>query len=182
MRLETERLILRPWEDRDRAPLARILGDPDVRRFYPAPATPAEVEATIDSCIARTARDGFCFAAAELKADGKLVGFIGLGRLSETMRTVIASEVEIGWQTDKAYWGRGLAPEAARAWLGYAWDVLKLPEVVAFTFEGNRPSRRVMEKIGMAHDPAGDFLNPNLPEGHRLRPHVLYRITNPERS
>jgi RimJ/RimL family protein N-acetyltransferase len=57
--------------------------------------------------------------------------------------------------------------------------VLGLPEIVAFTFRGNIPSRRVMEKIGMARDPAADFEHPRLPPGHPLRPHVLYRIANP---
>jgi RimJ/RimL family protein N-acetyltransferase len=48
--------------------------------------------------------------------------------------------------------------------------------VVAFTVPANRRSRRVMEKLGMSHSPADDFQHPNLPEGHPLRPHVLYRV------
>jgi hypothetical protein len=48
-------------------------------------------------------------------------------------------------------------------------------EIVAFTVPTNRPSRRVMEKLGMTHDPANDFDDPDLPEGHPLRRHVLYR-------
>jgi len=181
MRLETARLVLRPWEDRDRAPLAAILGDPVVRRFYPAPATPMEVDAQIDNAIARTAENGFHFSAAEDKSSGALVGVIGLARISDRIRDAIPShpDVEIGWQFDKAFWGRGLAPEGARAWLDYAWNVLNLPEVVAFTAVPNLPSQRVMEKIGMVRDPADDFPHPNLPEGHPLQHHVVYRIGRP---
>ena len=51
-----------------------------------------------------------------------------------------------------------------------------LDALVAFTAEWNRPSRRVMEKIGMTYDPADDFIHPGLPVGHKLAPHVLYRM------
>jgi RimJ/RimL family protein N-acetyltransferase len=48
-------------------------------------------------------------------------------------------------------------------------------EVVSFTTVGNWRSRRVMEKLGITHDPRDDFDHPRLPEGHPLRRHVLYR-------
>jgi RimJ/RimL family protein N-acetyltransferase len=85
--------------------------------------------------------------------------------------------VEIGWQLDAALWGKGLAPEGAAACLEHAFDVLHLPEVVAFTYAGNAPSRRVMEKLGMSEQ--GSFEHPALLPGHRLRPHVLYRKVAP---
>jgi len=182
MRLETARLILRPWEDRDRSPLAAILGDPQVRRYYPGTATPEEVNAQIDNAIARTAEFGFHFGAVEHRADGKLIGLLGLGRLSDLMVETIPGHplVEIGWQLDKAYWGQGLAPEGARACLAYAWTELGLPEVIAYTAAINTPSQRVMEKIGMRRDPDDDFAHPKIAEGHPLRQHVVYRIRRPE--
>jgi len=45
---------------------------------------------------------------------------------------------------------------------------------------GNTPSRRVMEKLGMHRDPAEDFDHPSVPEGDRLRRHVLYRLSRDE--
>jgi len=54
-----------------------------------------------------------------------------------------------------------------------------LRQVVAFTAAGNHPSRRVMDRIGMVRDPAGDFDHPRVPYGHPLRRHVLYRISAP---
>jgi len=179
--LQTDRLILRPWQDRDRAPLAAILGDAHVRRFYPSPATPAEVNAQIDAAIERVGTHGFHFAAAELRETGELAGLIGLGVIPDYLRPTLAGQprVEIGWQFAERFWGRGLAPEGARAWLGYAWDTLNLPEVAAFTAAINLPSQRVMEKIGMRRDPAEDFEHPRLAPGHPLRRHVLYRIANP---
>ncbi|WEX11390.1 GNAT family N-acetyltransferase [Chelativorans sp. AA-79] len=180
MKIVTERLILRPWEDRDRAPMARIHGDPHVRRFYPRVLTPQEVNADIDLAIERARTNGFHFQAAELKEDGRLIGLIGTGFAPDVIRAAILSnpEVEIGWVIGKEFWGRGLAPEGARAWLDYAWSI-GLPEVVAFTARLNLPSQRVMQKIGMTYDPDDDYRHPRIPEGHPLRPHVVYRIRNP---
>ena len=84
--------------------------------------------------------------------------------------------VEIGWRLAAPYWGRGYATEGARAALAVGFETLGLGEIVSSTVPGNLRSRRVMEKIGMARDPADDFDHPALPEGHRLRRHVLYRI------
>jgi RimJ/RimL family protein N-acetyltransferase len=180
VRLETERLVLRPWEDRDRLPLARIMGDAHVRRFYPRVLTPEETEAELNHHLGRAAVNGFHFQAAEAKLDGALVGLLGLGVIPDATREAIPShpEVEIGWVFAERFWGQGLAPEGAAAWLQHAWS-LGLPEVVAFTAAINRPSQRVMQKIGMVRDPADDFSHPRIAEGHPLRPHVLYRIASP---
>lgn len=179
MRLETERLILRPWEERDRAPLTAVLCDPEVRRFYPSVLTPEQADAQLDFALDRQATAGFHFGAAELKSTGQFVGLLGLGYVPEETRAVLNGNpaVEIGWQFDRSVWGQGLAPEGASAWLDYAFTALNLPEVVAFTFRDNLPSQRVMAKIGMTRDPADDFEHPRLEPGHKLRPHVLYRIS-----
>lgn len=180
MRIETERLILRSWEDRDRAPLAAILADPEVRRFYPTTLTPEQTSAQIDFSIEKAAAVGFHFGAAELRSTGQFVGLIGLGYIPDETRAAIRGQpaVEIGWQFDKAFWGQGLAPEGARAWLAHGFETLGLPEIVAFTYEGNLPSQRVMLKIGMTRDLDSNFQHPKLAPGHPLRPHVVYRIAN----
>jgi RimJ/RimL family protein N-acetyltransferase len=179
--LETERLILRPWREGDLEPLARILGDAHVRRFYPSVATREQVAAQIDNAVAKTAANGFHFAAAELKATSTLIGLIGIGVIDDALRAAIPGEprVEIGWQLDKAVWGQGLAPEGARAWLAHGFGAQRLPEIVAFTATVNLPSQRVMQKIGMRRDPSGDFDHPRIPVGQPLRAHVLYRFANP---
>jgi ribosomal-protein-alanine N-acetyltransferase len=69
-----------------------------------------------------------------------------------------------------------LATEGARAAIRYGFENLKLDSVVSFTVPANLRSRRVMEKLGMTHDPRDDFDHPRLPAGHPLRRHVLYRI------
>ncbi|WP_163271686.1 GNAT family N-acetyltransferase [Chelativorans alearense] len=180
MELTTERLILRPWEDRDRAAMAAIHGDTHVRRFFPKVLTPEETNTDIDLAIERARVNGFHFQAAELKDSGEFIGLIGLGYVPDIIRAAIPSHprVEIGWVIGKAFWGRGLAPEGAQAWLNYAWSI-GLPEVVAFTARVNAPSQRVMQKIGMVYDPTDDYRHPRIAEGHPLRPHVVYRKRNP---
>lgn len=71
--------------------------------------------------------------------------------------------VEIGWRFLPEYWGTGYALEAARSVMGYAFKVLELPEVVAFTTETNLPSQGLMRRLGMLHNPAEDFDHPALP-------------------
>lgn len=181
MRLETHRLILRSFTEADAAPMADIDADPEVMRFYPSVRTRAETDAMIASIMATEAREGFSFMAADYRPTGEFVGLIGMSVIGEPLRSALNGRpgVEIGWRFSKCFWGTGLAPEGARVLLEHAWSVLGLEEVVAFTFEGNQPSRRVMEKLGMTRDPNDDFRHTNLPETHPISRHVLYRIKRP---
>lgn len=174
MRLETERLVLRQWEDRDRPAFAACVGDPEVMRFYPRARDRAETDLWIDRMISFYERDGFGFLAIERKSDGAFVGHTGITRIDFELPG--NPEVEIGWIVAKEYWGQGYAPEAARACLAFGFETLSLPEIVAFTYRGNLPSQRVMQKLGMVRDPARDFEHPRIPEGHALRSHVLYAM------
>jgi RimJ/RimL family protein N-acetyltransferase len=183
IRLETDNLVLRGWEDRDRAAMAAIQADPRVRRFFPRRLSWAETQADIDNSVARAAAEGFHTEAAELRQTGELVGLIGINHIPQVIRDAIPSRplIEIGWVLAPRFWGRGLATEGARAWLAHAWSI-RLDEVIATTSPLNLPSRRVMEKLGMRHDPADDYGRPTVPAGHPLRPHLVYRIANPARS
>lgn len=181
MRLETERLLLREWREADKPLYADILADPVARRFFPDLGGLPEATIAIDRQTERLAEHGFAFLAVERKADGAFMGMLGMAPLKDEIRTLLpgAPAVEIGWQLGRPFWGQGYAPEGARAMLAFAWRELALPEVVAITYTGNQPSRRVMEKLGMRHDAGADFPHPALPDGHKLKPHVLYRIANP---
>ena len=180
MRLETGRLIIREWEQRDYAPYADIVCDPEVRRYYLDTPDREGSDILVGKYIEYYLRDGFGFLAVERKSDGALIGDVGMIPVNMPVRG--NPPVEIGWLLGKQYWGQGYAPEAAQAWLDYAFGVLKLPEVVAWTAVLNLPSQRVMQKLGMTRDPQDDFLHPKVPDGHILQPHHLYRISNPTGS
>ena len=174
--IQTERLLLRPWREQDRASFATMNADANVRRFYPSLLSRAESDASIERYKEMYARDGFCFFAAELRETRAFIGCIGLQRMSFALPRVSQPAFEIGWRLIPEVWGHGMATEGASAVLRFAFFEKRLSEVVAITVPTNLPSRRVMEKLGMTHDPADDFDHPNIPHGHPLQRHVLYRI------
>jgi RimJ/RimL family protein N-acetyltransferase len=173
--LHTPRLLLRQWRAEDLSPLAQMSADPQVMRYFPACLTRAESAAIIRRCQAHFARHGFGLWALERKDTGAFIGFAGLGHIG--FEAHFTPAIEIGWRLGREHWGQGFASEAAREVLRYGFDQLGTHRIVAFTAEGNLPSRRVMQAIGMRHDPADDFEHPKLPAGHPLRHHVLYQIT-----
>ncbi len=130
-------------------------------------------------------RDGFGLWAVgrdtretrERRADADFIGFVGLSPV--TFEAPFAPAVEIGWRLASSTWNQGFATEAALAARDLAFGAFGLDELVSFTVPANRPSRRVMDKIGLQRDEGSDFDHPRLPPGHPLRPHVLYRLSAP---
>jgi RimJ/RimL family protein N-acetyltransferase len=166
-------LLLRRWRHEDDAPFAALNADPEVMRFFPAVKSRRESVAEARALDGRFAQDGF--GPWALEASGAFVGFVGCWRPLRPLPVAgDAGLVEIGWRLARGAWGRGLATRGARLALADAFGRCRLPEVVAYTAVLNTPSRRVMERLGMVQ--AGDFAHPALPEGHPLRPHVLYRL------
>jgi RimJ/RimL family protein N-acetyltransferase len=174
--LTTDRLLLRQWKDSDREPYAALNADPAVMEHFPNVMTRADSDTMVDRISAALDERGFGFWAVEVRQTGQFIGFTGLSvpSFEAPFKTPC---VEIGWRLAKDAWGNGYATEAARASLAYGFGPAGLDEVISFTATTNKPSQRVMERIGMTHDPADDFDHPRLPGGHPLQRHVLYRIT-----
>ena len=170
--LTTDRLILRRWRESDRNPFARMNADSRVMEFFAKRLSQKESDSLVDKIEAHFAQHGFGLCAAELRQDGTFIGFIGM--CFPDFKAPFG--VELGWRLDADYWGRGLATEGARAVADRAFETFGLDELVATTTLRNTRSRRVMEKLGMLHDPADDFDHPLLADGHPLRRHVLYRL------
>jgi RimJ/RimL family protein N-acetyltransferase len=176
--IETERLILRRWREADREPFRRINADPRVMEHMPGPLAPEQSDGLIDRIEQHFERHGFGLFAAQLsgvqpRGQDEAIGFIGLSVPAYDAPFMPA--VEIGWRLAFDAWGKGLATEGARAAVRFGFETIGLDEIVSFTVPANVRSRRVMEKLGMTHDPADDFDHPVLPVGHPLRRHVLYR-------
>ncbi len=175
--IETSRLRLRRWEARDHAPLHALCNDPRVMQFIGPAQSRAEVEAAIARQTALHDRLGYCFWALEPRAGGGLIGFCGLK--PGPTGTPIADEIEIGWRLDPGHWGQGLAAEAARASLDFAWRETAAAGVAAITVAANHRSRALMERLEMRRDPGGDFDHPGVPADSPLRAHITYRIDRP---
>lgn len=170
--LETNRVILRQWEERDRKEFARMNADPMVMEYFPSLWTVDESNAVFDKLHHQIFDRGWGLWALEEKASGKFMGFTGLNVPS--FEAPFMPAVEIGWRMLPEFWNRGLATEAAEKSLWYGFEVLKLEKIVSFTAVGNVRSQRVMEKIGMKRWETMDFLHPRVPDGSVLKPHVVY--------
>ena len=176
--IDTMRLRLRPWWDDDFAHMAEIHADPEMMELLGGPMDRAASDAWIARQIVHYGREGFCFWAVEACGGvAPLIGAVGLLRMQDGMP--MAGGIQVGWRIGRKFWGNGYATEAARAALADGFDQIGASEIVAFTVQHNQPSRAVMEKLGMRHDPADDFDHPRIAEGSPLRRHVLYRLTAP---
>ncbi|OJW10232.1 MAG: GNAT family N-acetyltransferase [Legionella sp. 39-23] len=153
--------------------------DSQVMEFIPNLWTMDMVTSFIERMNTQLAAENYTLWAVEEKNSQQFMGFIGLNR--PVWEAHFTPCVEIGWRLAFSFWGRGYATEGAQAVLNYAFDTLKLKEIVAFTVPDNLRSQRVMEKIGMIRDIQGDFLHPKIDPVNSLAKHYLFRINKQSR-
>lgn len=173
--LHTERLALRRWHDDDREPFAAMNADPEVMEHFTASLSREQSDAFLDRIEESFDRHGFGLWALEIRSSGELTGFTGLS--VPGFDAPFMPAVEIGWRLVRSAWGNGYATEAARAALELAFDQFGLTELVSFTTTRNLRSQRVMQRLGMSHDPADDFDHPSIASDSPLCRHVLYRLS-----
>jgi ribosomal-protein-alanine N-acetyltransferase len=144
--LTTRRLILRAFTTEDVDPLHRILGTTDILRYFPNPGAPSleKVEKLIFAQLRHWDEHGYGWWAVEPRSNKQLIGWSGLQFLPET------DEVEVGYLLDQAFWGNGLATEAAQACLQYGFENLDVDSIIAIVHPENVASQRVIEKLGMS--------------------------------
>jgi RimJ/RimL family protein N-acetyltransferase len=146
--------------------------DPRVMEHYPSVLTREQSDRFVrERVIPQFERDGYGPWAVEVPGVAPFAGYVGL--LEATFEASFTPCVEIGWRLAFRYWGHGYATEGAQAALTYGFDEAGLDEIFSFTAITNARSIAVMERLGMTR--VGEFDHPRLPEGHRLRRHVLYR-------
>ncbi len=142
MKYETERLILRQWQESDIAPFAEMNSDPEVMKYFPKILSFDETLEMYDRCKGN--KNGFGLYPAEEKISGKFIGFVGLN-----IPTHMPDSVEIGWRLRKEFWGKGYATEAAKKWLEIGFDEYDLKEIISFTAKQNQKSQKVIKRIGI---------------------------------
>lgn len=175
--LETERLVLRSWQDEDFDPFAELCADPEVMRYFPEPLSRDKVSRLIAMGEECYEAHGVFYAPIEVRATGEFIGFAGLDVHVDAGSLPCSPCVDIGWRLKRSAWGEGYASEAARAWLRFGFETKSFDEIVSFTPQLNRLSQRVMQRIGMVRDPVEDFLHPYFEPDHDLARHQLYRIS-----
>ncbi|MDQ6786978.1 MAG: GNAT family N-acetyltransferase [Acidobacteriota bacterium] len=151
--IETERLFLRTYRTQDLETVYLLCTDPDVTHFFSAEFS-VKREDVLASLPRRTERwrtQGFGQLGVFEKNTGKLIGYCGMQYLEDT------TDVEIYYGLFKEYWQRGLATEAAKAVLRFAFESLKLPQIVAVTHPKNLSSHKVLQKLGMSRGDDAEF-------------------------
>ncbi|HEY3365133.1 MAG TPA: GNAT family N-acetyltransferase [Symbiobacteriaceae bacterium] len=148
--LETERLILRPFEITDAGTVRQLAGDREVAATtvniphpYPEGAGEQFVAFTREA-----AAGGFGYTYAVVrKSDGILVGCIGLVGTNSVHR-----RAELNYWIGRPYWRQGYASEAARRMVQFGFERLDLNKISAAHFTRNPASGKVMQKAGMTYE------------------------------
>lgn len=169
--LETERLILRDWNIDDLPAFAEMNMDAEVMRYFPSTLDVQESKAFYNRIQDEFSRNGWGLYAVELKSTGRFIGYTGLHEIG--FDAEFTPGIEIGWRLASEYHNNGYATEAAMGVLSLAGS-LGLKRIYSFTARINKPSERVMQKIGMSR--IGDFVHPSVAVESPLSIHVLYRI------
>lgn len=171
--LETERLLIRPWQQDDRAAFTALTHDPEVMRYVHGglPYSEAEVDEWFNRQGRQMREYDLCMGAMIEKASGRLVGIAGTQPLGTT------GDLEIGWWLAREVWGRGYATEAGGAAMRHVLETLRRPRVVAIIDPGNEASKRVVARLGMDYE--GVYTGVQL--GHR-KPDIVVDLFFRERE
>ncbi|MBE9192139.1 GNAT family N-acetyltransferase [Gloeocapsopsis crepidinum LEGE 06123] len=129
--------------------LAEIWADPEVTRFLPSQGVPISrenAEKLLQSFIKHWQERGYGVWAIVENNSSQMIGYCGLRYLDEI------DEVEVLYGLAQAYWGRGIATQAAQALVSYGFNVAKLDKLIAMALPDNLASRRVIEKAGLQYE------------------------------
>ena len=146
-RIETHRLILRPFRLEDAEDMfSGWASDPEVTRFltWPPHKSADLTRMLLEDWVPRYENGDYFNWAIELKETGRVIGNISVVSLNEYIEAG-----DIGYCMSRAYWGRGIMPEALRAVMDYLFDTVKLSRITASHDVNNPNSGRVMAKAGM---------------------------------
>ncbi len=143
--LQTTRLTLRRFKETDFDHIFALDNDPEVMRHINggAPTPSAVLKTQIFPNFLRADETGFGFWAIETKNSGQFLGWISL-RLTGPNQDAAT----LGFRLRRESWGQGIATEAARALLLQGFAQMGVRRVIATTYEKNRASQRVLEKLG----------------------------------
>lgn len=139
-RLATDRCLLNPLGDEDRADVARLYADQEVRRFLGGFISPEQCKQRFEQMIGDPAVRAWTL---RVKATSSFLGLISVAQHHD------GQDEEISYQLLPEFWGQGYACEALVAVIEYAASVMKLPSLIAETQCGNHASRRLLERVGM---------------------------------
>jgi [ribosomal protein S5]-alanine N-acetyltransferase len=163
--LETDRVLLRQYEEEDIPSLYSIFSDSETMKYYPAPFSYEKTVKWVRNNQERYKNDGYGLWAVCLKKNGEIIGDCGLTKQEVDGKI----EVEIGYHINKKYWSKGYGTEVAKACKEYGFNKLDLKKLICIIDPRNTPSSRVAEKIGFAVEKEVFIFNKN---------HYIYSCSN----
>ena len=147
--IETERLVLRAWTKADFRPWHAIMQHPDVHRhFGPTPSGFEDIWRRMAAGVGSWQLLGFGAWGVEQKADGRLVGTVGLFNAWRDLDPEFGEAPEMGWIFAAETHGQGFASEACAAALGWAEANLVPTPIWAIIAPENVPSLKLAERLG----------------------------------
>lgn len=176
--ISTERLILRPFEDKDVNDFFKLMSDPEVINQTTALEllhTKKEVEDLIGKIKQTYAADfkrGWMVIGIVEKQSNTLIGYCGFFSYTPTF-----ARAELGYALAKEYWGKGYITEATRALLDFGFNVMKLNRIEATVFPENPGSIRVLEKLGMEYE---GILRQHISRNGVFRDRLMYSVLKSE--
>ena len=174
--IRTPRLVMRRWREEDLGAYAEMNADPVVMRYFPSTLDRAASDGSVRRIEQLFDRQGFGLWALEVADTAQFIGFTGLNPMPAGVPG--AGGMEVGWRLAQHAWHRGYATEAAVAAVDVGFSEIGLDEIWSMTAVLNEPSQAVMRRLGMT--PFAHFDHPNVPVGHPVRPHIVYRLQRPD--
>ena len=174
----SQRLGFRNWKKKDLPDFHAMNTDPMVMRFFAGSPSLAQSEAWIDRMQKMFEERGYCYFAVNLLETHEFIGFIGLAWQDYPAHFTPCTD--IGWRLIQKAWGQGFASEGAKRCLEYTQSNLKLTEIKSVAPLINKPSIRVMQKIGM--ELQGTFKHPKLKDHPHIEECALYQINLPQNN
>ncbi len=149
--LETERLVLEPWDGRHLENFVALAADPQVMLYIGAgePWERQRADAAFQAMLEHWREHNFGWRSLLEKETHEWLGFAGLNFVPPEATEVPPGEVEIGWWLTPSAWGRGLATEAAFAVRDEAFERVGLDRIIGRYHPSNEASGRIMERLGM---------------------------------
>ena len=175
MATETDRLVLRQWQEGEADKLFTMLQKPEVNHYLQVfnIAKRENVDSLVNRGTQSINANGYGYFACEEKQSGEFIGYVGLNYIPIQEKPFPC--FTLSWVLDSTSWGKGYATEAAALLIKLAFDKFGIEELCACTVELNEKSRKVMERIGMKYKSSFDF--PGIDTNHPHCKHVLYSIT-----
>lgn len=146
--LQTDRLTLTPFAEADLPELHALFTDPDVRRYLMDDLIVEEewTADVVDKSATMFHDLGYGLWTVRESGQRPIIGFCGYWRFEQ-----LTPPLQLNYGLLPAWWGRGLATEAARTVMDYGFQTIGFAEIIAATDPPNQASVRVMERLGMAH-------------------------------